>query len=69
MTSKIAVQQPAGTANTPEGECPNCRTRKFVSDLMECTTQIDYCKWALPYGDTRFCTHTSAKMFDESNKP
>lgn len=66
-TKNASAQQPD---NHPENDCQNCRMRIVVdTDLVECLMEIIRCKWASPFGDTRFCKHPSAKQFALSRQP
>ena len=43
-----------------ENDFPDCRTRILGgTDLAECLMNTMGCKWALPFGETRFCKHPS----------
>lgn len=47
----------------------HCRVRKLLNaDLVECMMGNIGCMWALPFGDSYFCKHPSAKQFADSNQ-
>lgn len=47
-----------------ESDLKNCQMRKIAcSELIECVTKDAWCKWALPFGNSRFCNHPAANTY------
>lgn len=68
MTSDQA--QTSIPENHPESDLKNCRMRKVGSTgLVECLTEGVWCRWAMFFGNSRFCNNPSAKQPVNSNHP